>query len=107
LTVKFESGSRLQRIEKGVFSNCSHLRSISIPASVLALEQDWAALQNSLGRVKFESGGSLKRMIEGDEVDSSHRFVIFIENSDCDTNISGYSTKSCLGVRNLVRFVKR
>jgi hypothetical protein len=61
--VRFESGSRLERIEEGAFSG-SGLTSIVIPSSVVVLGRYTFYRCKSLESVTFQSGSRLER-IEG------------------------------------------
>jgi hypothetical protein len=62
LTVDFEEGSRLTRIEHGAFSDCSGLKSIWIPASVEILVDHCFGNCFSLSQLTFGSGSRLTRI---------------------------------------------
>jgi hypothetical protein len=59
--VRFENGSRLERIEERAFSR-SGLKSIEIPSSVVALGRESFCWCKSLESVTFESGCRLERV---------------------------------------------
>jgi hypothetical protein len=58
----FESGSKLHRIEKGAFSACSSLQSITIPGSVQIVEQFCFSDCASLSSISFDPGSRLQRI---------------------------------------------
>jgi hypothetical protein len=86
----FESGSKLNRIEALAFSLCYSLQSVHIPQSVSTLAPNWATT-SSLTQVIFESGASLRTMIETSQVDLAGNFDIAILHWDCALVIPGYS----------------
>jgi hypothetical protein len=59
--VRFESGSRLERIEESAFC-LSGLKSILIPSSVVILGKWSFSVCKSLESVTFESGSRLERI---------------------------------------------
>jgi hypothetical protein len=61
-TITFQSDSRLERIESGVFHGCNGLESISIPRSVTVLGQNLFADCSSLRTITFESDSRLERI---------------------------------------------
>jgi hypothetical protein len=61
--VRFESGSRLERIEGSAFSG-SRLKSILIPSSVVVLGKESFSQCKSLESVTFERGSRLERIEE-------------------------------------------
>jgi hypothetical protein len=64
-TVTFESVSRLQRIEAGVFDRCHSLESICIPGSVDILEYGCFSGCAGLSTITFESGSKLEAFPRG------------------------------------------
>jgi hypothetical protein len=86
----FESDSKLARIEKWAFYSCSALKSICLPESIRALEEDWY-VGSSLTRVIFESGASLQGMIERTEVDLNGIFDVYVAGWDGFLSFPGYS----------------
>jgi hypothetical protein len=72
-SVTFESGSRLERIERFAFYG-SGLRSILIPSSVVVLGERSFSWCKSLESVIFESGSRLERIYQWDFEDSRVNF---------------------------------
>jgi hypothetical protein len=62
-SVRFQSGSRLKRIEQGAFWRCG-LKSILIPSSVIVLGKESFSGCESLKSVRFESDSRLERIEE-------------------------------------------
>jgi hypothetical protein len=103
--VTFESGSKLTRIESQVFSGCEALNFIRIPPSIRALNANWWE-GSSLTSVVFESGRSLRTIIEHGEVDLNGNFGIYIFGWDGVMSFPGYSVSIVPGVEDFVQLVK-
>jgi hypothetical protein len=86
--VTFESKSNLSRIEAVAFQECNALKFLTISASIRELCGGWAE-ESCLEEVTFESGRSLRTMIETGKIDLSRRFVIRIPNDE-DVDVPGY-----------------
>jgi hypothetical protein len=81
------------------------LKSISIPQSIRALDEDWY-VGSSLSRVIFESGASLQAMIEGREIDLNGLFDVCVFDCDGVLSFPGYSVSIIPDVDNHVELVK-
>jgi hypothetical protein len=62
LSVAFEAGSKLSRIESGVFRGCSSLSSICSPSFVETLHESCFYECKALSSVTFESASKLSRI---------------------------------------------
>jgi hypothetical protein len=105
-SLTFESGSKLRRIEEKALSGCSSLHSIVLPGCIENLRRDWA-LGSSLCKVIFESGSSLRRMIESDKVDLSADFDVEIVECDCPLDFPGYRCDRVSGYNGSIVLLKK
>jgi hypothetical protein len=105
-SLTFESESKLRRIEGGAVCRCSSLQSIVLPWCIEDLRRDWA-FGSSLCKVVFESGLSLRRMIESDEVDLSADFDLELLECDCALNFPGYCSDHVSGHNGSVVLAKK
>jgi hypothetical protein len=62
LTVSFECGSKISRVENGISSQCHALKSICIPAGVEIFGESCFSDCSSLSQVTFESSSKLTEM---------------------------------------------
>jgi hypothetical protein len=81
-SLTFEPDSKLTRIESRAFSGCYSLTSIQIPRPVREFAKDWTH-GSSFHRLIFESGFSLRTMIETDGTDLKCFHHIEILECDC------------------------
>jgi hypothetical protein len=81
------------------------LKSISIPQSIRALEEDWY-VGSSLTSVIFESGASLLRMLEGPEADLDGLFDVYVFEWDAVLSFPGYPVSIIRDVDHYVQLVK-
>jgi hypothetical protein len=80
------------------------LKSIYIPQSIRALEEDWY-IAGSLTSVVFESGASLLAMIERKEVYLKGLFDVYLVEWDGLLSFPGYSVSIIPNVNNYVQLV--
>jgi hypothetical protein len=81
------------------------LKSLCIPQSIQALEENWYRW-SSLSCVVFESGASLLTMIEKHEADLNFDFDIVIREWDGAMSFPGYSVSIIPSVDNSVRLLR-
>jgi hypothetical protein len=105
LTVTFESGSALNRIDSRAFRNCILLTSISIPASVRILSNGWA-LGSGLKRVIFESGESLRSMLVDGSIDLNDSCELIVGQCEEELILPVYSTEIIPEMPNFMRVAK-
>jgi hypothetical protein len=86
----FEPNSKLTQIGKFPFDGCRALNFICIPQSVGELQKDWC-FGTSLCSEAFESGASLLKMIEMNQVDLEGCFDVSICDWDRVMHFPGYS----------------
>jgi hypothetical protein len=103
--VRFESGSRLERIDDCVFEKCKNLKEISLPARLESVGEKWLK-GTRLARVIFESGESLREMLEMDEIVSCEDAQIYVPRSDRELVYPGYVVRDCPDVPGLVALEK-
>jgi hypothetical protein len=104
-TLRFESDSRLARIESQAFSGCVRLQSLRIPQLIQRLERNWFG-GSSFDSVVFESAASLLTMIETGEIDLRFKFDLDVCPCDGVMKFPGYLVSIIPGVDDLVRLVK-
>jgi hypothetical protein len=105
-SLTFESGSKPRRIEAKAFGGCSSLRSILIPRCTEELRKGWA-VRSSLWKVIFESGLSLRRMIETDTIDLSEDLRLEIVDCDCPLDFVGYRCSRVSGHNDSIVLIKK
>jgi hypothetical protein len=105
-SLTFESGSKLTRIEEDAFDGCSLLKFLLIPRSVNELRRNWAH-RSSLRLVAFESGVSLRIMLETCKADLSCIANIGFIECDCTLNFPGYYVQLARRVNYLRRLKKK
>jgi hypothetical protein len=104
-SLTFEAGSRLARVEAKVFLGCISLKLVSIPGSIQEMVKGWSR-KSSLRSVIFQSAGSLRTMIEKDNVDLSGKWELNVAACDCELDFPGYSVDSAPGIRNSIHLLK-
>jgi hypothetical protein len=112
-SLTFESGSKLNRIERLAFDRCFKLKSIVIPRSTRELRNGWAR-DSSLVCLIFESSLSLRTMIENDQVDLNpgfrikfkKGFTIKFVDRDCGLDFRGYSVENVPGMNDCFHLKK-
>jgi hypothetical protein len=105
-SVTFEAGSKLEQIGSMAFSGLTLLRSICIPRSVKVLSGFW--YDGTKDRtVIFESGASLKAIIESGEKYVFGSFEIEIGECDCDLDFDGFSVDDRRNANGWIRLVKK
>jgi hypothetical protein len=101
----FESESKLTRIEPQALDGCSLLKSIVIPRSILALENNWTG-ETSLDRIIFQSAASLRNMIANGRVDLREGCEIQFVECDCPLDFPGYSVQPVQDASDVFNLVK-
>jgi hypothetical protein len=97
----FEAGSRLRRIERFAFAECSSLHTICIPSSIECLEREWF-LDSYFYRgavfdtVQFESAESLEKMVIARSADLSGDFEIEVMNWNGEKPIPSYCVQTVI-----------
>jgi hypothetical protein len=103
--LKFESGSKLTRMETDALDECLSLTSILIPRSVLELRTDWTR-GSCLRQVVFESVLSLRLMLEAGTVDLSQEFEIKFVEYDRKLDFTGYVVQTVHSVSDVIRLLR-
>jgi hypothetical protein len=88
--LSFDSDSKLALIESEAFHGCIALKSICLPPSIRSLAKNgWR--ESSSVQLSFDSGLSLLKMIEADEVDLAGAFDIYVNEFGDIVSFPGYS----------------
>jgi hypothetical protein len=97
-SVFFEPGSKLRQIGDTAFPSCTELLSISVPPSIRPLDPNWLT-GSLLKSVLFESGKSLRRLLESGQMCVEPFAKIYIPINKRNFTYPGYSVQDCFDVR--------
>jgi hypothetical protein len=102
--LRFEPESKLQSIDEMALSGCVSLEEICVPASIQRVSHGWLG-SSSLRRLVFESGESLRQMLDRDQVDLSSCTEICVPSYERELDYPGCIVLVCPNVPGFVAVV--
>jgi hypothetical protein len=90
--LSFAAGSKLRRIGEAAFSGCIRLQIVPLPGGLDCLDSDWA-VGSSLVELRFESGESLRHLIETGQIDNKIKMKLEVAEADRSLDYPGFTAE--------------